>query len=318
MADRARSGWRATRCSADPSRSSGSGCPPARRRTTSRRAEREARIAAQVNHANVVAVFDFVNDGDHTWLVTEYVEGTTLAQLVRDRGRLTPEEAAPLLLQVADALAAAHRLAIVHRDVKPSNILVAARRHREAVRLRDRAGRVADASLTQTGLVTGSPAYIAPEVATGRIGDDRQRRVVVRGDDLPRARRAPALRGPGVRTPCSACSTASPTRPPPRLGERRLARAVARGDDGARPGQPDSPWTTSWPISAPDRRSRTPSAPRCCPKRRQRRWRSRRRRTTTRLRPPFAPSRTLRPPASRTRRAGPSCGLPSVARPRCF
>ncbi len=142
------------------------GLPPGASSYDVSRAEREARISAQVNHANVVSVFDFVNDGDHTWLVTEYVEGTTLAQLIRDRGRLTPEEAAPLLLQVADALAAAHRLAIVHRDVKPSNILIALD---GTAKLSDFgiARAVADASLTQTGLVTGSPAYIAPEVATG-------------------------------------------------------------------------------------------------------------------------------------------------------
>ena len=142
----------------------------------------------------MVSVFDFVNDGDHTWLVTEYVEGTTLAQLIRDRGRLTPEEAAPLLLQVADALAAAHRLAIVHRDVKPSNILIALD---GTAKLSDFgiARAVADASLTQTGLVTGSPAYIAPEVATGASATTGQRRLVVRRDDLPRAGRAPALRG---------------------------------------------------------------------------------------------------------------------------
>jgi eukaryotic-like serine/threonine-protein kinase len=142
------------------------GLPPGASSYDVSRAEREARISAQVNHANVVSVFDFVNDGDHTWLVTEYVEGTTLAQLIRDRGRLTPEEAAPLLLQVADALAAAHRLSIVHRDVKPSNILIALD---GTAKLSDFgiARAVADASLTPTRLVTGSPAYIAPEVATG-------------------------------------------------------------------------------------------------------------------------------------------------------
>lgn len=142
------------------------GLPPGAASYDVSRAEREARISAQVNHANVVSVFDFVNDGEHTWLVTEYVEGTTLAQLIRDRGRLTPDEAAPLLLQVADALAAAHRLEIVHRDVKPSNILIALD---GTAKLSDFgiARAVADASLTQTGLVTGSPAYLAPEVATG-------------------------------------------------------------------------------------------------------------------------------------------------------
>ena len=142
------------------------GLPPGASTYDVARAEREARISAQVNHANVVSVFDFVNDGDHTWLVTEYVEGTTLAQLIRDRGRLAPDEAAPLLLQTAEALAAAHAMSIVHRDVKPSNILVALD---GTAKLSDFgiARAVADASLTQTGLVTGSPAYIAPEVATG-------------------------------------------------------------------------------------------------------------------------------------------------------
>jgi serine/threonine protein kinase len=142
------------------------GLPPGASAYDVSRAEREARISAQVNHANVVSVFDFVNDGEHTWLVTEYVEGTTLAQMIRDRGRLTSEEAAPLLLQTADALAAAHGLSIVHRDVKPSNILIGLD---GTAKLSDFgiARAVADASLTQTGLVTGSPAYIAPEVATG-------------------------------------------------------------------------------------------------------------------------------------------------------
>lgn len=142
------------------------GLPPGASAYDSVRAEREARISAQVNHANVVSVFDFVNDGEHTWLVTEYVEGTTLAQLVRDRGPLTPDEATPLLLQVAEALAAAHATEIVHRDVKPSNILVGLD---GTAKLADFgiARAVADASLTQTGLITGSPAYIAPEVATG-------------------------------------------------------------------------------------------------------------------------------------------------------
>ncbi len=132
------------------------------------RAEREARLAAHLNHPHVVAVFDLVrDDGDH-WLVMEYVEGRTLAQLVRSQGALTPDRAAPLLRQTADALAAAHASGIVHRDVKPSNILVTADGH---VKLSDFgiARAEADASLTQTGLVTGSPSYLAPEVASGQL-----------------------------------------------------------------------------------------------------------------------------------------------------
>jgi eukaryotic-like serine/threonine-protein kinase len=137
------------------------------------RAEREARLAARLDHPNVVAVFNLVvdADSDSRWLVMEYVDGTNLSRLVRERGPLSPDEAAPLLRQTADALAAAHAAGIVHRDVKPSNILV------------DRGGRAkltdfgiariaSDPSLTQTGLVTGSPAYLPPEVASGERGDE--------------------------------------------------------------------------------------------------------------------------------------------------
>ncbi len=130
------------------------------------RAEREARLAARLNHPHVVAVYDLVTEGDETWLVMEYVEGVTLSALIKRDGALTPDEAAPLVRQAADALAAAHAAGIVHRDVKPSNMLVTPQGE---VKLSDFgiARAEADASLTQTGLVTGSPAYLAPEVASG-------------------------------------------------------------------------------------------------------------------------------------------------------
>jgi serine/threonine protein kinase len=135
------------------------------------RAEREAKLAARLNHPHVVAVFDFVREGDTQWLVMEYVEGVTLAELVRRDGPLEPDRAAPILGDVADALAAAHGAGIVHRDVKPSNILVS---RTGQVKLSDFgiARAEADASLTQTGLVTGSPAYLAPEVASGQTATD--------------------------------------------------------------------------------------------------------------------------------------------------
>jgi eukaryotic-like serine/threonine-protein kinase len=130
------------------------------------RAEREARLAARLNHPHVVGVFDLVAEGEETWLVMEYVEGVTLSALIKRDGALTPDEAAPLVRQAADALAAAHQAGIVHRDVKPSNMLVT---RAGEVKLTDFgiARAEADASLTQTGLVTGSPAYLAPEVASG-------------------------------------------------------------------------------------------------------------------------------------------------------
>lgn len=135
------------------------------------RAEREARLAARLNHPHVVAVFDLVSDDQGQWLVMEYVEGVTLAGLVAREGALDSREASPLLEQAADALAAAHAAGIVHRDVKPSNMLVTPEGQ---VKLSDFgiARAEADASLTQTGLVTGSPAYLAPEVASGQSATD--------------------------------------------------------------------------------------------------------------------------------------------------
>ncbi len=132
------------------------------------RAAREARLAARLNHPHVVHVFDLVDEDGGQWLVMEYVEGQTLASMIRSEGSLSHDRAARLLGQVADALAAAHAAGIVHRDVKPSNILVSSA---DEVKLSDFgiARAEADASLTQTGLVTGSPAYLSPEVASGHM-----------------------------------------------------------------------------------------------------------------------------------------------------
>lgn len=130
------------------------------------RAEREARLAAMLNHPHVVSVFDLVSDDDHQWLVMEYVKGESLADRIRNGGPLEHAEAARIMWQVADGLASAHRAGITHRDVKPSNILLTTDGQ---AKLTDFgiARSQADVSLTQTGLVTGSPAYLAPEVASG-------------------------------------------------------------------------------------------------------------------------------------------------------
>ncbi len=149
------------------------GVLPGLGRTDVARAEREAHLAARLHHPHVVAVFDVVADdeSDARWLVMEYVDGTDLARVVRERGALTPETVTPVLRQVTDALLAAHSAGIVHRDVKPSNVLI------------DRDGRArltdfgiarlhTDPALTQTGMVTGSPTYLAPEIASGARGDE--------------------------------------------------------------------------------------------------------------------------------------------------
>ncbi len=127
--------------------------------------EREAQLAARLVHPNVVAVFDLVRDDDKPWLVMEYVEGKTLAHMVRDDGPSDVEDAARLIGQIASALRAAHAAGIVHRDVKPANIVVG---RAGRAKLTDFGiARGVDSQTTQTGQVTGSPAYLAPEIATG-------------------------------------------------------------------------------------------------------------------------------------------------------
>lgn len=130
------------------------------------RAQREARLAAGINHPNVVSIFDLVKDEDCYWLVMEHVDGRTLSELVAAEGPLPERRAAAILAQAADALVTAGSAGVVHRDVKPSNIILTGT---EQAKLGDFgiARAASDTALTQTGLITGSPAYIAPEVASG-------------------------------------------------------------------------------------------------------------------------------------------------------
>src|SRR5829696_7187224 len=90
------------------------------------RFRREARSAARLSHPNIVAVFDSGSDADQHYLVMEYVAGQSLAELLADQGRLAPRRAAELGVEVCAALAAAHTRGLVHRDVKPANVLVGA------------------------------------------------------------------------------------------------------------------------------------------------------------------------------------------------
>ncbi|MGJ9412872.1 serine/threonine-protein kinase [Aeromicrobium sp. CF4.19] len=130
------------------------------------RALREARSSAALNHPNVVAIYDAVEDGGHHWLVMEYVPSRTLSELVAQEGALSPERVARIGAQAADGLSAAHERGTVHRDVKPGNILVL---DDDRVKITDFgiARTHGDAQLTRSGIVTGTPAYFAPELAQG-------------------------------------------------------------------------------------------------------------------------------------------------------
>ncbi|MFL6218409.1 MAG: serine/threonine-protein kinase, partial [Actinomycetes bacterium] len=136
------------------------------RRSAQARVMREARAAARLNHPGAVTLYDVVQDQGGTFIVMELVAAPTLADLVQAQGPLTPEQVAELGSQLTGVLEAAHAAGIVHRDVKPGNVMVAADGR---VKLADFgvASLQGDPQLTSTGLVIGSPAYMAPEQARG-------------------------------------------------------------------------------------------------------------------------------------------------------
>lgn len=135
-----------------------------------RRAMREGRIAAKLAHRNAIAMHDVALDGGSPWLVMEYLPSRSVAQILHSVGTLDVSQAAQIGAQVADAMADAHENGIVHRDIKPGNILIASTgRNAGLVKITDFGISRAkdDVNLTQTGMITGTPAYFAPEVARG-------------------------------------------------------------------------------------------------------------------------------------------------------
>ncbi|MEO8196355.1 MAG: serine/threonine-protein kinase [Thermoanaerobaculia bacterium] len=134
---------------------------------------REARVAARLHHPNVVSVFDFGEEDDQLYLVMELVPGETLSQRLA-RGDFPGTTAAlEIVAQAADALAAAHRAGVIHRDIKPGNLLLPAA---GGVKVSDFgvAKAVGESTeLTRTGMMVGSPAYMAPEQVQGQELDGR-------------------------------------------------------------------------------------------------------------------------------------------------
>jgi eukaryotic-like serine/threonine-protein kinase len=138
------------------------------------RFSREAKSAARLTHPDVVAVYDQGRDGGEVFLAMEYVEGRTLRDLLRERGRLTPAEALGVLEAVLAALGAAHRAGLMHRDVKPENVLLADDGRVKVADFGLARAVTATASSTMTrGLIIGTVAYLSPEQVERGISDAR-------------------------------------------------------------------------------------------------------------------------------------------------
>ncbi|OKK21238.1 serine/threonine protein kinase [Streptomyces sp. CB00455] len=144
----------------------GSGVDEDEKRRLITRTLREAKAIARIRSGGAVTVYDVVDEDARPWIVMELIEGPSLAEFIRENGPLTPHRAAEVGLAVLDVLRAAHGQGILHRDVKPSNVLIAA------------TGRVVltdfgiaqvegDPSVTSTGMLVGAPSYISPERARG-------------------------------------------------------------------------------------------------------------------------------------------------------
>ncbi|MCP9944912.1 protein kinase [Streptomyces somaliensis] len=131
------------------------------------RTMREAKAIARIHHSSAVTVYDVVDEDDRPWIVMELIEGRSLADVIRQDGTLTPRRAAEVGLAVLGVLRSAHRQGILHRDVKPSNVLIS---DDGRVVLTDFgiAQVEGDPSITSTGMLVGAPSYISPERARGQ------------------------------------------------------------------------------------------------------------------------------------------------------
>jgi tRNA A-37 threonylcarbamoyl transferase component Bud32 len=137
------------------------------------RLEREARAVAKLNHDGILQIFDYSSeDAASSYIVTEFIEGQTLKQFLANRKLPVPELAALIVIEIGEALMHAHSLGIIHRDVKPENVMV---RKDGVLKLMDfGVAQVVDLErMTVTGQILGSPAYMAPEVLDGRTLDFR-------------------------------------------------------------------------------------------------------------------------------------------------
>jgi serine/threonine protein kinase len=143
------------------------------------RFRREARLAASLNHPYIVTVYDFDQAEDGSlFIAMEYVDGMSLTEVIRRHSPLDIGRAVGLGAQIAEGLDAAHRTGVIHRDIKPDNIMVVGDEDLEKVKLMDFGiARLRDAGatsqLTRAGVIMGTPAYMAPEQAEGTEASER-------------------------------------------------------------------------------------------------------------------------------------------------
>lgn len=139
------------------------------------RFRREAQSAANLNAPQIVSLYDYGSDGDAYFIVMEFIDGTSLAEIIHNDAPLLPERAAEIALDVARALERAHSAGIVHRDIKPGNILITQDGHTKVTDFGiARAARGdSEQTMTQTGMVIGTAAYLSPEQAQGEPVDGR-------------------------------------------------------------------------------------------------------------------------------------------------
>jgi serine/threonine protein kinase len=142
-------------------------------RSAQERFQREARAAATINHANLVTIYSAEMSGPNLLLVMEYVDGYSLQERLRQLGKIALPELLRIGIQVALGLAAAHAHGLVHRDIKPGNILLAQPNNLAKITDFGLAQAIDDPEATASGLILGTPAFMAPEQAQGREVDQR-------------------------------------------------------------------------------------------------------------------------------------------------
>lgn len=138
-----------------------------------KRFQREAQAAAQLNHPNIVQIYAIAEEQGVHYFAMEYIKGKSLADIRQEKGVMKPEDAVPIIRQVAEALAEAHKVGLVHRDIKPSNIMIDAAGRAKVTDFGIAYVSYANTKLTRDGSIIGTPEYLSPEQCEGKTVDQR-------------------------------------------------------------------------------------------------------------------------------------------------